>query len=266
MTPKDKASLLSEWFMTRGKVIVAFSGGVDSGVLAAAARKTLGTNALAITADSSTMPRRELEDAIKLAREIGIAHEVIKEDELEDSRFVENPPERCYFCRSRLAEALKRIAEARGFSTIVDGANASDLEEHRPGLKALKEQGIESPLLELGFTKKDVREIAAYFNLRVEQKPSQACLASRIPYGEIITRDRLRAVERAEDFLLSLGFSQVRVRSHGNIARIELPENEIPRAIEFRRKISEKLEALGFSYITLDLKGYRSGSMDEVLQ
>ncbi len=266
MLPEDKASLLLEWFRDKGKVIVAFSGGVDSSVVAAAARKALGGDALAITADSSTMPRRELEEATKLAREIGIAHEVIQEDELEDNRFVENPPERCYFCRSKLAEALKKIAEARGYSTIVDGAIASDLKEHRPGLKALKEHGIRSPLLELGFTKEDVREIAAYFNLRVKHKPPQACLASRIPYGEVITRDKLRAVERAEDFLLSLGFSQVRVRHHREIARVEVPEEEILRAAELGREISKKLEALGFRYVTLDLKGYRSGSMDEVLQ
>lgn len=266
MSAEEKASHLLEWFKGRGKVIVAFSGGVDSSVIAAAAKFALGEGALAVTADSSTMPRRELEEAKEVARDIGIAHEVISEDELEDKDFAQNPPERCYFCRAKLAIALKEIASGRGFTTIVDGAIASDLKEHRPGLKALKQHGVRSPLLELGFEKEDVREIADYFRVKVKDKPPQACLASRIPYGEEITQEKLKAVEKAEDYLYSLGFSQVRVRYHSDIARVEVPEGEILMAAKLHREISGRLEALGFRYIALDLRGYRSGSMDEVLE
>lgn len=262
---EEKASLLLDWFSQRNSAIVAFSGGVDSSVLAFAARETLGDGALAVTADSSTMPRRELEEARELAGSIGIAHQVIREDELEDENFASNPPERCYFCRSRLAAALKRIARGRGFEVVVDGAIASDLNEHRPGLKALKEQGIRSPLLELGFTKEDVRAIASYWDIKVKEKPPQACLASRVPYGEEITPTKLRAIEEAEDFFYHLGFTQVRVRMHGRIARVEVPPREVEKAAKLRSEIVSRLEALGFGYISLDLKGYRSGSMDEVL-
>ncbi len=261
----ERTEKLIAWFKQFKSALVAFSGGVDSAVLARAAFEALGDNALAITARSSTMPNRELREAIRIAREIGIAHEIIEEDELEDENFVKNPKDRCYFCRKKLGVALLDIARKRGFDVVVDGANLSDTQEHRPGLKALKELGIRSPLIELGYTKEDVRAIAGEFNLSVHKKPPQACLASRIPYGDFITRDKLSQIERAEDYLLSLGFSQVRVRHHGSVARIEVFSEEIPKVIEHREKIYSELKKLGFNYVALDLKGYRSGSMDEVL-
>jgi len=261
----QRAEKLIAWFRQFKSALVAFSGGVDSSVLARAAFEALGDGALAITARSSTMPDRELREAIRIAREIGIAHEIIEEDELEDENFVKNPKDRCYFCRKKLGEALLGIAGKKGFDVVVDGANLSDTQEHRPGLKALKELGIRSPLIELGYTKEDVRAIAREFNLSVHKKPPQACLASRIPYGDFITRDKLSQIERAEDYLLSLGLSQVRVRHHGSVARIEVFAEEIPKVIEHREKIYSELKKLGFNYVALDLKGYRSGSMDEVL-
>jgi len=266
MHAQEKLARLEEWFSKHGSAVVAFSGGVDSSVVAAAAWRALGERALAVTADSSTLAKRELSTAKRVAREIGIPHRVIKEDELEDERFAANPENRCYYCRSKLARALKEIAEREGYAVVVDGAHRGDTKEHRPGLKALKEHGIRSPLLELGYDKSDVREIAALLGLSVKDKPAMACLASRIPYGERITKEKLHKVERAESFFFERGFTTVRVRVHGDIARVELLKDEIPRAVQLREEIVAHLKALGFTYITLDLEGYRPGSMDEVLR
>ncbi len=262
----NKAERLVEWFDGKESAAVALSGGVDSSVVAAAAYKALGRKALAVTARSSTLPKAELEAAAQIASEIGIEHLIIDEDELDDPRFVENPSNRCFYCREGLIKAIKKVAEDRGIKRILDGANADDPTEHRPGLKALKEGGARSPLLELGFTKRDVREIAEEFELSVSDKPSMACLASRIPYGEKITKGKLRMVERAEQYLKDKGFRQVRVRSHAGIARIEVETKDIEKAVESRDDIAAELKKIGFRYITLDLEGYRSGSMDEVLK
>ncbi|NOZ82355.1 MAG: ATP-dependent sacrificial sulfur transferase LarE [Euryarchaeota archaeon] len=268
MRAEEKLEALLEWFRRYRSALVAFSGGVDSAVVAAAAKRALGSRALAVTADSSTMPRRELELARKVAAEIGIRHRVIHEDELEDERFRMNPENRCYYCRSKLAEALRRIAEQEGYEVIADGANASDLGEHRPGLQALREHGIRSPLLELGMSKQEVREVAAHLGLSVSTKPPMACLASRIPYGEPITAEKLRKVELAEEFLFERGFRNVRVRLHSNgtLARIEVEQEELARVLELREELTQHLRSLGFRYVALDLLGYRPGSMDEVLE
>ncbi len=266
MRAEERLEALLEWFRRYSSALVAFSGGVDSAVVAACAARALGGRALAVTADSSTMPRRELEHARRLAAEIGISHRVIREDELEDERFRANPENRCYYCRSKLASALRRIAEEEGYEVIVDGANAGDLGEHRPGLKALREHGIRSPLLELGMHKQEVREVARLLGLSVSDKPPMACLASRIPYGDPITREKLRAVELAEEFFFEHGFRNVRVRMHGEVARIEVEEEDMPMAVSMRREIAQHLRSLGFRYVTLDLMGYRAGSMDEVLE
>ncbi len=266
MNAREKLARLEEWFSEHGSAVVAFSGGVDSSVVAAAAWRALGERALAVTADSSTLSRRELAIARRVAGEIGMPHRVIREDELEDERFASNPENRCYYCRSKLAKALKKIAEREGYAVVVDGAHLGDTKEHRPGLKALKEHGIRSPLLELGYDKRDVREIAALLGLSVKDKPAMACLASRIPYGERITKAKLQRVERAEGFFFERGFSTVRVRVHGELARVELPRDELPRAVQLREEIVAHLKALGFAYVTLDLEGYRPGSMDEVIR
>lgn len=265
MHSNEKLERLVGWFREHGSAVIAFSGGVDSSVVAAAARIALGDKALAVTAESSTLSKRELSLAKRVAHEIGIRHLVIREDELEDERFAANPENRCYYCRSRLALALKEIAKREGFAVIADGANVGDTREHRPGLKALKEHGIRSPLLELGFDKGDVREVAAQLKLSVKDKPAMACLASRIPYGERITREKLEKVEKGEAFFFERGFTNVRIRMHGNLARVELPQEELALALELRSEIVAHLKALGFAYVTLDLEGYRSGSMDEVL-
>lgn len=262
----EKTEKLLAWFRDKKSVAVAFSGGVDSAVVAKAARIALGENAIAVTARSSTLPQSELESAAIVAEEIGIEHVVIDEDEMDDPRFVKNPENRCYFCREGLVKAIRRLADSRGIKHVLDGANADDQGEHRPGLLALREGGALSPLMELELGKADVREIATGFGLSVSDKPSMACLASRIPYGEPITKEKLVMVEKAEDYLKSLGFKQLRVRNHAGIARIEVVVGEIKKAIENKDKIAKKLKQLGFSYVTLDLEGYRSGSMDEVLK
>ncbi|MFQ5974864.1 MAG: ATP-dependent sacrificial sulfur transferase LarE [Candidatus Hydrothermarchaeales archaeon] len=262
---KKKAEKLLEWLADKGSVLVAFSGGVDSSVVAKASYFSLGENAIAVTARSSTLSKSEFESAKKVAEEMGISHIIIEEDELDDPRFVENPEDRCYYCRSGLVTALKKLAKEKKINYVLDGANSNDLKGHRPGLRALREQGARSPLLELGFGKKDVRGIARDFGLSTYDKPSMACLASRIPYGEKITHGKLEMVEKAEDFLRGKGFRQVRVRHHHGIARIEVSDAEIEKVTRLRKEISEEFRKLGFKYIALDLEGYRSGSMDEVL-
>lgn len=262
---KKLTNILIDWFIDKERVIIAFSGGVDSSVLAKAAFLALGQNAAAVTAKSSTLSQHELEEAKKTAEEIGIRHVIINEDELDDARFRKNPSNRCYYCRSNLINALKKIAEKEGIRYIVDGANKDDESDFRPGLKALKENGARSPLIELSFGKKEVRKIATYLSLSVKDKPSMACLASRIPYGEEITREKLRMVEKAEKVLKELGFTQARVRHHGKVARIEISPGEFSKALENREKIVGAFKKIGYLYVTLDLQGYRQGSMNEAL-
>jgi len=263
---RGKTRELVDWFRDKDSVLVAYSGGVDSAVIAKAALSALGDRAVAATARSATMPAWELEAAERTAREIGITHIVFREDEFETPGFADNSPDRCYHCRKGLVKGLREIAARHGIECIVDGANADDTKEHRPGMRAMREMGVRSPLLELGLTKEDVREIARDFGLSVSEKPSMACLASRVPYGEKITRDKLRRIEKAEDYLRGLGFLELRVRHHNGIARIEVAEKDIPMVVEHRREITRRLKELGFTYVSLDLQGYRSGSMDEALR
>lgn len=259
-----KARELINWFKDKESVVVALSGGVDSSVAAKAAFEALGEKAIAATAKSTTLAAAEFETAKKVAEEIGITHEIFAEDEFENPKFAENSPERCYHCRKGLIKGLREVAEKHSAKYIVDGANADDALQHRPGLRALKENGVRSPLMELGIGKEEVRRIARYFDLSVRSKPPMACLASRIPYGERITKEKLRRIEEAEDFIKKLGFEQVRVRHHSSIARIEVPEKDIPKLLKFRKRILKNMKKK-FTYVALDLEGYRSGSMDEVL-
>jgi uncharacterized protein len=259
---------LKEDMARTGGLLVAFSGGVDSAVVAGLAREALGRKALAVTVCSQTYTAEELKEARKLARLIGIRHIVITYDELKDPRFRGNPPDRCYLCREGMAVQLKAIARREGIRAIADGANFSDLSEHRPGIAAATRAGILHPLMEHRIGKREVRGIARALRLPVHDRPSSACLSSRIPYGEPITPEKLERVARAEAYLRRLGFRQVRVRSHGPLARIEVEKGALARLMRkgTYTKVAAYLKRLGFVYVTADMQGYRSGSMDEALE
>ncbi|WP_248925679.1 ATP-dependent sacrificial sulfur transferase LarE [Paenibacillus hamazuiensis] len=263
---EQKYEKLGELLQSLGKVVVAFSGGVDSAFLLKAALEFLGKdNVLAITADSETYPVREREEAIALAKELGAHHEVIHTSELAIPGYAENPTNRCYFCKNSLFDHLIPIANERGYDHVVFGAIADDLGDHRPGLTAAHEKGVRAPLLEAGIKKAEIRHLSRKFGLRTWDKPSFACLSSRIPYGELITAQKLSMIDQAEDFLIQLGFKQVRVRQHENLARIEVPASDIAELAAVADTVHAKLKEIGYSYVTMDLKGYRSGSLNEVL-
>lgn len=267
---QSKVDRLFELLAALDKVIVAFSGGVDSTLLLAMAIRTLGPQrVLAVTADSPTLPRSELEETKALASELGCEHLIIQTSELEDERFVSNPQDRCYYCKAELFEKLREVATGRGFKHLLYGATAADLGDHRPGMVAAREAGAIAPLLEAGFTKSDVRALSRQIGLRTWDKPAMACLSSRFPYGDVITEAKLSQVEQAEEFLRQkLGFRQVRVRHHDRIARIEVCPEEIPLLLqgENRECIVAELKRLGYHYVTLDLQGFRSGSMNEAVE
>jgi uncharacterized protein len=265
-TMEQKYAQLGVILESMEKVVVAFSGGVDSAFLLKAALEFLGPErVLAITADSETYPVREKEEAIALAKEIGAPHVVIHTSELDIPGYAENPTNRCYFCKNSLFDHLIPIAKERGYEHVVFGAIADDLGEHRPGLQAAHEQGVRAPLLEAGIKKSEIRHLSRQFGLRTWDKPSFACLSSRIPYGEAITALKLSMIDQAEDFLIQLGFRQVRVRQHENLARIEVPVSELADIIAVAETVHAKLKEIGYAYVTMDLKGYRSGSLNEVL-
>jgi uncharacterized protein len=249
-------------------VLVAFSGGVDSSFLLKVAHDTLGADkVLAVTARSSTYPQRELDNAIAVAGLIGARHMVIDSEELEIEGFAKNPSNRCYYCKTELFGKLTQVAAKGGFLTVLDGANADDVSDHRPGSVAAVERGVRSPLKECGVTKKEIRALSLEMGLTTWNKPAFACLASRFPYGDEITREKLGMVEQAEYFLRDMDFTQLRVRNHGGVARIELAPDEMARAVEpdTARKIHDRLKEIGFKYVALDLIGYRTGSMNESL-
>jgi len=252
-----------------GRVAVAFSGGVDSAFLLKTARDVLGDEVLALTARSPLAPSRELEDASRLARETGAVHCVVDLNPLEFADFVRNGPDRCYVCKKRLMGELRRVAAARGFDRLLDGENADDDRDYRPGARAVRELGIRSPLREAGLGKEDIRTLSRELGLSTWDKPSCACLASRIPYGSPVSREKLEQIDRAEAFLLESGVAgQVRVRHHGELARIETGREDLARLVEdpLRRRIVEHFESLGFLFVALDLQGYSTGSMNRGLE
>jgi uncharacterized protein len=248
-------------------LVVAFSGGVDSTVVANLAQRALGKKAVAVTADSEVVPRSEIKDAKFLAHRIGIAHIIVPQHELEDEKVVSNSKDRCYYCRKGLTQLLKAVAKQKGFKTIADGVNYSDLGEHRPGIAAANEAGIWHPFIEYKVTKLEIRAMAKALGLPIYNKPAAACLSSRIPYGQRITKEKLGQIEKAEGLLKKMGLEHVRVRHHGDIARIEVPPEHFKKFHDpkLRQKVTIALKKLGFRYVTIDLQGYRAGSMDEVL-
>lgn len=267
---REKFVKLIEWYRSvGGPVIVSYSGGVDSSVVLAVAVLALGQeNVVAVTALSPTYPEEDLYWAKKIVSIFNVKHLLVESSELSDPNFIANPPNRCYFCKKSLAKELFEIARRLNARAIVDGTNASDLSTHRPGLLAFREVGVRSPLAEVGITKEEVRALARALNLPNWDKPPMACLASRIPYGEKITVEKLRRISEAENIIRKLtGVALVRVRDHGYIARIEVDRNERRKFFseEVMDTISTELQRLGYKYVTLDLLGYRSGSLDELL-
>lgn len=261
----EKLEKLKEILNSLESVVIAFSGGVDSTLLSKVAYDVLGDRSLAVTAKSETYTKSELDDAIKLAKKIGIKHEIIETSELSIPEFSSNPVDRCYYCKKELLLKLKEIAKSKGFKYVIDGANADDIGDYRPGMRAVAELEVRSPLKEAQLTKADIRELSKHYDLPTWDKPPAACLASRFPYGTEITAERLNIVGEAEAFIKSFGVSQLRVRYHDQIARIEVSDRDMEKLLKNRELIVRKLKDLGFNYVTMDLQGYRTGSMNEVL-
>lgn len=265
---EEKEQRLRALLGSYGSVMIAFSGGVDSAYLAYVAHSEMGERALAVTGDSASYPTFQRALADQLTTLFGIRHELILTEEFEDQNYTDNPPNRCYYCKTELYTKLSELARGRGFEVIVDGTNADDVGDYRPGRQAARERGVRSPLLECDMTKADIRELSRRAGLPTWNEPASACLSSRVPYGQVVTIEKLSMVDKAEIALKQLGFRQVRVRHHGDVARIEVADEEMSRALdrEMAQRMSDALRAIGFKYVTLDLQGYRTGSLNEALK
>lgn len=264
----EKYEQLKEYLKSLKSIVVAFSSGVDSTFLLFAAKEALRDKVIAVTASSRSFPKRELNEALEYCQEMGIRHEICESEELKIEGFSQNPPNRCYLCKRELFEKIIKIAEREGMNAVVEGSNLDDNGDYRPGLQAVAELGIKSPLRQIGFTKDEIRILSKYYRLPTWDKQSFACLSTRFVYGETISEEKLSMVDKAEQLLLDLGFHQVRVRIHNRIARIEIMQEEFEKLIskEVRSQITQKFKQYGFDYVTMDLTGYRTGSMNEVLK
>lgn len=262
LTKKEKQ--LRDLIRSYGSAVVAFSGGVDSSLVSKIVGEELGDKAVAVTATSPTYPEWDLKDADKVVKELGIRHKKLNTDEFQNEDFVRNPKERCYYCKKELLRKLDEIRKELGFQKIVEGTNLDDHRDYRPGLKAIEEFGetVGSPLYEAGMTKEETRKLAKKLGIPTAEKPSSPCLASRIPYGNKITEEKLGRIEKSEKYLRALGFETVRVRGHGNLARLELAQEKIPEAIDRKEEIAKNLKEFGYKFVSVDLEGYRTGSLN----
>ena len=267
MNLQEKEQKLEGLLHELKRVLVAYSGGVDSAYLAWKAHQVLGNNALAVTAESPSVPSHQRRMALQVAAQFGFPHEVIRTDEVENPEYRENPPNRCYFCKDELFSRLSSLARERAFACVLDGLNADDLGDYRPGRSAAEQHGVRSPLVEVGLTKEEIRELSRHAGLPTADQPASACLASRFPYGVKITDEKLRLVDRGEEALRAMGFRVFRVRHHEEMVRLEFGREDLVRALnpKMAADLTAVFKGLGYRFVTLDLEGYRSGSANEVL-
>lgn len=261
----DKLTKLKEWFENKESVLIAFSGGVDSALLLKVAQEVLQNKVLAVTANSPLNAPQEKEAAIRVAKEIGANHLIVELDDLKNPQVRANTPERCYYCKKARFEVMLQLAKEKGLEVVVEGSNLDDLKDYRPGLKAVKELGVASPLEEVGFTKKEIRKISQQLGISVWDKPSEPCLATRIPFNSQITKEKLIRIMNGERFIKNeFGLKQIRVRDHNGLARIEVEKEMLTKVLTNCDKVRQALLDEGFEYVTLDLAGYRTGSMNRI--